>query len=130
MFAFLASQPGEPFDCSSYLLLHFDATYAFVRVPGVICAAFSFKAKRSCIPISTGDPHRVLLAYSLLPNTVETEGDGNPIVETVIGDEKQRIKVNQFASLSEYPFPVSIVFAHHVSTMLPTGLYADWWQHV
>uniref|UniRef100_A0A7S1JB44 Uncharacterized protein n=1 Tax=Eutreptiella gymnastica TaxID=73025 RepID=A0A7S1JB44_9EUGL len=40
-----------------------------------------------------GDPHRVLLAYSLLPNTVETEADGNPVIETVIGDEKQRIKI-------------------------------------
>eukprot|EP00667_Euglena_gracilis_P027570 EG_transcript_34143 len=40
-----------------------------------------------------GDPHRVLLAYSLLPHTVETEADGNPVVETKIGDEEQKIKI-------------------------------------
>eukprot|EP00668_Euglena_longa_P028741 GGOE01036060.1.p1 GENE.GGOE01036060.1~~GGOE01036060.1.p1 ORF type:complete len:224 (-),score=43.35 GGOE01036060.1:196-867(-) len=40
-----------------------------------------------------GDPHRVLLAYSLLPHTVEHEADGNPVVETKIGDEEQKIKI-------------------------------------
>jgi hypothetical protein len=40
-----------------------------------------------------GDPHRVLLAYSLLPDTIETEADGNPIVKTQIGDEPQKIKI-------------------------------------
>ena len=40
-----------------------------------------------------GDPHRVLLAYSLLPDTVEHEADGNPVVKTQIGDEPQKIKI-------------------------------------
>lgn len=40
-----------------------------------------------------GDPHRVLLAYSLLPFTIEKEADGNPVVETKIGDEEQKIKI-------------------------------------
>jgi len=40
-----------------------------------------------------GDPHRLLLAYSLLPLETEREEDGNPVIETRIGDEEQRIKI-------------------------------------
>jgi hypothetical protein len=48
-----------------------------------------------CVPLQPflGDPHRVLLAFSLFPNKVATERDGNIIVEAKIGDEKQRIKI-------------------------------------
>jgi hypothetical protein len=48
-----------------------------------------------CVPLQPflGDPHRVLLAFSLLPNKVAVESDGNIIVEAKIGDEAQRIKI-------------------------------------
>ena len=40
-----------------------------------------------------GDPHRVLLAYSLTSYKKETESDGNIVVEVSVGGEKQRIKI-------------------------------------
>eukprot|EP01001_Neometanema_parovale_P010789 NODE_7023_length_799_cov_84.943787_g6785_i0.p1 GENE.NODE_7023_length_799_cov_84.943787_g6785_i0~~NODE_7023_length_799_cov_84.943787_g6785_i0.p1 ORF type:complete len:247 (-),score=77.49 NODE_7023_length_799_cov_84.943787_g6785_i0:58-729(-) len=47
------------------------------------------------LPPYLGDPHRVLLAYSLLRNENKsiTEADGCPIVEIMMGEEPQRIKI-------------------------------------
>jgi hypothetical protein len=58
-------------------------------------SAFKAQGTTVAIPLQPylGDPHRVLLAYSLLPFTIGKEADGNPVIETKIGDEEQKIKI-------------------------------------